>query len=744
MRRLCLVFLLTLLAAVASSQQDPQKYVDSAKLCLHNNMDDTAKVLALFGIVDKMTDYGEDLDTIIKYGNLGIDAARRVNDTVMEGRFHWLESWGYIYAGDPKSLDCLFRALQLFESCHSTKYKGRTLRDICAAYTNMFLYTEAFDYCHATIDFCSQAGDSVNLADAYENIAVLNYNLQIFDISKQYYQKALEIAKKINKPLNVARAQFRASLAEYHSATTPDEEFESIRKSQELYKIYIGYYYDMANNHYALANQMLKTYPKLTDKAKRDTLEQWITYWLTSKGPKVEDYVAHYVYTANMKFAMIKNNKRKAALYADSLLSIIDSHNNNSKYDSYEALKEYYIWAGNYKMAYSCHEQGRKILYSVMNVDLSANNEKSLVQRSYEAAMHEQDLAKKERDMQFELTILLYQTLQNCIIVLVIIALLIAATLLRQFMLSRKENKSLSAQNELILGYTSRLESLMKTVSEQRDEIAGQAKSLGEQRKTLLKANKQLLKSLNYAQGIQQAITASEDRLREIFPDSFMVWQPRDIVSGDFCWTLQSEGRKYVATADCTGHGVPGALLSMLGCSILNDISFYMSGLTAGDILDIMKRRIEESLSRNTQNITDGMDICIYIVEADTLQFAGAKRPLILVRDGRITEYKPDRIGIGLDVFHRKISYKTSYINTEPGDMVYTFTDGITDQGGGEGGVTKYGMSQLRELLADISSQDSETQKSLIHQSISRWLTTAPLINSTKQIDDILVVGVRV
>jgi len=265
-------------------------------------------------------------------------------------------------------------------------------------------------------------------------------------------------------------------------------------------------------------------------------------------------------------------------------------------------------------------------------------------------------------------------------------------------------------------------------LAQQRDQIAGQ--------------RKEIMDSILYAQHIQNAVMPDPSLCQEIISDHYLFFRPRDIVSGDFYWANRSGNKSYVAIADCTGHGVPGALMSMLGISSLNEIILKSEIETASEILDRLRDHIKTTMSRTkgADERRDGMDIAFCIIDYDKmeLQFAGAYHSLYLVRDGEMTVYKADKMPVGIQTFidHEK-KYTNHIIELQNEDMLYFYTDGFIDQFGGEND-TKFKSRPFRQLLTKISSYPTKRQKHILVETLDQWK------GDGFQVDDILVMGIRI
>ena len=254
--------------------------------------------------------------------------------------------------------------------------------------------------------------------------------------------------------------------------------------------------------------------------------------------------------------------------------------------------------------------------------------------------------------------------------------------------------------------------------------------------KELEEKNKDITDSIKYAQRIQKAILPREDS----FSDTFILFKPKDIVSGDFYWVYEKNGKMVLAIADCTGHGVPGAFMSFLGSSILTEIGNNDSLTSAGKILDQLRLKLKIALhqTRDNQETEDGMDIalCILDLKRATCQFAGAYNPLCLVRDRKFKEIPGDKMPIGLHLMDH-LAFTNHKINLKKGDQLYMFTDGYADQFGGPK-MKKFKIGPFHDLLLQISDLSIKNQEKILDEKLRDWMGDA------EQVDDILIMGIKI
>jgi len=251
-------------------------------------------------------------------------------------------------------------------------------------------------------------------------------------------------------------------------------------------------------------------------------------------------------------------------------------------------------------------------------------------------------------------------------------------------------------------------------------------------------------KSLNYAGMIQSLTIPSEATLKSLLPDSFLIYKPRDIVSGDFYWLAKENEKIYIAVADCTGHGVPGAMLSMLGISFLNELIGTLSNYDSDYILDFLRQKIKKTLRQKDSFISmgDGMDIsfCIIDQKKKTLKFSGASQSILIARrknlQTEIIEVKGDAMPIGIYV--NESTFTEHDINLAENDCIYMFSDGYVDQIGGEL-ERRFMIKNFKELIKTFSLKPLNEQKFLIERNFNSWLG-----ENNEQIDDILILGFRI
>ncbi|MFL5754011.1 MAG: PP2C family protein-serine/threonine phosphatase, partial [Bacteroidia bacterium] len=251
---------------------------------------------------------------------------------------------------------------------------------------------------------------------------------------------------------------------------------------------------------------------------------------------------------------------------------------------------------------------------------------------------------------------------------------------------------------------------------------------------------KHVTDSIKYAKRIQEAILPPDSLVKRILPNSFVLYKPKDIVSGDFYWVEKKNGKTMFAAIDCTGHGVPGAFMSIVGYNILKQAVNNNNFTTPSLILDALNEGVSETLHHGNEEsqAKDGMDLsfCTIDYERSEIQYAGAFNPLYIIRNGEIIQTKADKFPIGFFLGKEKQKFTNHTIPLQKGDCIYICTDGYADQFGGPNG-KKFMANHFRDLLINVHRYPIDQQKEILDKTIEEW--RGPL----DQVDDILVIGLQ-
>ncbi len=279
-------------------------------------------------------------------------------------------------------------------------------------------------------------------------------------------------------------------------------------------------------------------------------------------------------------------------------------------------------------------------------------------------------------------------------------------------------------------------------IEEQKTEIEAQRDFALSQHKLIARQKKTITDSINYAREIQLAVLPDENVLKKYFSDSFILFRPKDFVSGDFYWIrhFNIDNTPYLlfCVADCTGHGVPGALLSMLGMSLLGEIITHNPVTQASEVLEILREKFKQTLINQPErvNSSDGMHLSLCLMDKNTneLHFSGAFQSLFHIRDKHVTKIKGTNCLIGN--YMNEIPFENHLLTIEPNDRIYLFTDGFADQMA-ENGQGRFMQKRLVKLLSSFDGEPFEKQRNLLAHEFEAWK------GDFEQIDDVLVMGVK-
>lgn len=411
----------------------------------------------------------------------------------------------------------------------------------------------------------------------------------------------------------------------------------------------------------------------------------------------------------------------KAIRYYDSALVITKQIQSADDYIyNYKGLSEAYEMMGNTKEAFKYYK-----LYTFWNDSVNNNQTSKKINEleleyKYKSEQHEKDLIQKNKDLITQEKI----KQQKYIIWAAALGALSLVIFLGFTIKSNNEKKKINAK----------LQSFNDEILQQKDII--------EQK------NHEITDSITYASRIQQGVIPGDDELKRLLPDHFVFFKPRDIVSGDFYWaskvkskTNPDSKRTVVAVVDCTGHGVPGAFMSLVGNTLLNQTIGRSAIATPGQALDYINAQLPKTIKSksSTGTIKDGMEIamCDFNFDTQTMTFAGANSNIYLVRDGAIQIFKGDKQPIGENLSGTVSNYTDHAITLQKNDCVYLISDGYADQFGGEKG-KKFKYKPLENLFCSIATKPVEEQRTILEKAFNDWMA------NYEQVDDVLVMGIKI
>ncbi len=601
--------------------------------------------------------------------------------------------------------------------------KAILLNNIGNVYYSWGKYQQAAVNYQQALEIFEKIGFNSGLASAYTNLGTTFIKLRDYNTARDYLEKALQERKKSDNKLEIANAYI--NLANLFSQINHEENKKrygenwekiilkhlSSAKVLQQYKTSLLYNEEALKLSNEIGNKRIKamslnnigtiySLAGLSDKA----LEYYNqALQINREIGNLPDVVIN-LFAIGIIHSSNGNYENALRYFNESLKIAQQIQRTETEKDIYYNLSVMYENMGNSAKALEYYKNYARLKDTLLNketfkqiAELKTKYETEKKQKEIELLSKDQKL-KENQIRQQRMAIIFF-----IILTLVISSLIVL--LIRQNEQRKRTNKALAEKNALI--------------TEQKKEITD---------------------SIQYASRIQRAILPPDELVQQVFSDYFILYRPRDIVSGDFYFVAQHANKTIVAAADCTGHGVPGAFMSMLGMALLQEIIGKLEELRADIILNELRRLLIRSLHQNQMSYStrDGMDMSLYIIDNQSrkISFAGANNPLIIVRDGEVFELKADRMPIGI-YEKMDMAFTEKTFDAVLGDMIYSYSDGFQDQFGGPEG-KKFMSKRLKELLASCASLPCTQQIEIIEKSFHEWKGDNP------QIDDVLVIGVRV
>lgn len=619
-----------------------------------------------------------DLDSALYYFNIALKYVGPTDDRFAKLRVY--NNIANIY-GDrgnyPKALDYYLLTLKAAEEGNYSMVKAVTYNNIAIVYYTLNEYPETISYLLKSLEISDSLGDIDNTINALNNIGELYFKIDSIDKSLKYYTRAEKLIKNTNNKL-YSVYNYKGKGLLYDRKGISDSALYYFNRALKLARE-VNSKIDLASTNVAMAQ--------------------------------------HYY---------LKNNYIKSAYYARAGFKYA------KEVGSVETIRDAaeVLYKANAKLIR--HKEAYRFLkvYTEMNDSLlNADNTKEITQMEMQYK-HDKEIQVLEaqeaiRELKQQKEITKQKGLRNAFILAFIFVLFIIVLVVRSIKHKQKANQLLAYQKAEIEEKNEEMQQLMSEVSRQKDEIEV--------------SHNQIKGSIRYAERIQNALLPLEEDLSNLFEDHFVFYKPLEIVSGDFYWVEKAHNRILIAAGDCTGHGVPGAMLSMLGISYLNDIARQPNIVVASQVLEKLRKRVKRSLHQtgDVREARDGMDIAFAAIniEEQTLDFAGANNAIIIFRNDEMIELIPDKQPIS--VYQKEEPFTNQLIRLEKGDVIYLFTDGYIDQFSGANN-KKFGSKQFKELLAKIHKQPMLNQKQIMMRELNNWMQGKAL-----QIDDILVVGFK-
>lgn len=433
---------------------------------------------------------------------------------------------------------------------------------------------------------------------------------------------------------------------------------------------------------------------------------------------------ASYANASDSHFKL--NNDSVALLYLDSAKNLGKQVGKKDVLSNiYMSYFEYYNRIGNYKKALEHYIISREYEDSVSGENIS--KQINLLNARFQSERKDKELLKNQATIKRQRTLIGFSTIGSIVIGFFLFGFY-------------KLNRKLKIANHKLFEKNQYIQTQHDEIISQRDEIETQRDLVISQKSTLESINHHLTESISYALNIQQTMLPPDEQFKTLFSSYFIIHKPLDIVSGDFYWLFQEDNRVYFAVADCTGHGVSGAFMSILGISFLNEIVRYKGVKEPSQIIEDLRSLIIEALRQKDEvgSRRDGMDmsLCMLDVNSMIMTYCGANNPCWVIKnkDG-FAELKPNKNPVAIHIRMEPFTQQT--IQLEKGDLLYLFSDGFADQFGGPD-KKRFGSKRFRELLIQNADKNLSIQKEILESTFNQWIGT------NHQVDDVTILGVRV
>ena len=717
--------LICFLFVVACQLPSVAQYNDSLKSLLKQTIDDTSRV-NVYTELSSISDFSE----ISEFAIPAIEMCKQKlsSDLTPLLRNFYLQSlamnynnlgYGYFNLGDiPKALDEYQNSLNVQTELKDKVGISAALSNIGNVYVSQGYHQKALEYCLKSLECELEINDPANIALAYNNVGVIYARMDSLATALYYYNKSLKIYEDLKNENGIASI--------FNNLGFMYKNIGELNKALDYYNKSLAIR-ENTNNKAGISlslNNIGDVYYKQGFLAK--ALENY------QRGLRIREELKDKVGIATSLIGMAQVNYDLGSIaasraFAERCLKLSQEFSNLKNILSISKLLiKIYEKLGDYKLAY----QMQDLLDATEAQIMTENNKKATVtdnlRRTYQIKMAQDSVRMMEEKQLLGTKIKQERTFAYSLYFGLAAILIFSIFIYNRLRVARNQKKIIQGQ---------------KTEVEEKRKLADERLGLAHHQKQLIEEKQnEIVSSIEYAKRIQQAMITGEKYISDHFKlEHFILYKPKDIVSGDFYWAAHDKNKFYLATADCTGHGVPGALMSLLNILFLNTNILDKEIRTPSKILDKQRKDIISALNpTGNENSRDGMDcvLCEFDVKNKTLSFGAANNPLWLIRDGELKIFKGDKMPVG-KYEDEPADFTTQNIALKKGDLIYTFTDGFTDQFGGAKN-KKFKYSQLSSLLVNNKDLSMLEQKQLLIRTMETWR------GDNEQVDDILIIGVKI
>lgn len=733
--------------AVNSTAQPPTiyHYFDSLTEILYHSDNDLERLKAVESINQRL--YNS--DSISKYADIQLEIASRLHNITSEiNAKRYKAKASFRKNNYVESIERLYEVLAIADSVGDRPMMALCYSDLGDSYRMILKGNTAVTNYYKALEIHQEEGNDDNMSNIYRGIGDIYCSSEMYQEARIYYCMARDLDKVSNNYTQLCEDYLGLGVISYTLYGTDmychrnDSLLESAKRdfitalnlSQEYSSTLCKYKacFRLASSlclQIRIGNHSKKRKQEILDSCEYLMAECHKTF---DAIPNQEDWLRVNVVDGQLLLAQNKYRENKAHL--DSLANIVKNEPEEIYWKEipliYRGLLEYYLTIKDNEGAFQTLGLLRESEHRNVKINFMADAAQSLVQAEFENKLKAREIEMERRNSTTQA--LIWSSLV-IICLLVIFSIILASNIRKRI----RNNILLDEKNE----------------------------ELNKQNKLLATINHDLSDSINYASVIQRAVMPSKAIVRQIWGDGMVLLQPLSVVSGDFYWTTQIDKYKMLVVGDCTGHGVPGAFISMLGINILEtlagrtreqkfDAGYLLNEIRRLFIHSIMRHAesdqstIEEQQANNETTNLDGIDMALLIVNSETLEahFAGAFRPLIIVRDGKVTSIAGDRMPVGRYI--KDQTFTDNEIQLQENDCIYMYTDGMTDQFGYDNSknrIVKFGHKRLHQLISEICDMPFTEQKKRLKEEMVNWRKD-PLAHEGiyEQTDDALLVGIRI
>ena len=690
-----------------SSFSFSQARIDSLELQLKNAGNDTSRINVLNDLCWEL----RRMDAV-KAGKYLVQSRQLLDKNPFpRGEMSYFRSAGVLYMEQGKydsALDFFSKSLSLSEKLNDLRSKGTVLGNMGLVYRKQSLFDKALDYQLQSLAIKEQMKDKKGMALTYGNIGTIYWEQASRDTSYygkalEYYLKNLKLAEEIGDQKGIASACNNVAIIYGHRRMDRQalEFYKRSLKIKEVLKDRKGI--AQSDNNIGLVYYNLKEFGK--------ALEYYLAALKLFEDLRDKSGVATTCVNIGNAYKMQKDMARAELYLRRAITLAAEIGIRDILLEAYKNITMLYSEQKDFKNAFTYSQLYQHLKDTIFNENSTARF--TDMQAKFETEKKEQQIALQKTQIA-----------------------------LQDSEIGKKDILIWAAAGALLLvaGFMLLVYNRWKITQRQKKIIEDQKKLVDEKNKIVEEKNKDITDSIDYAKKIQQAILPEENEFEKFFRDSFVLFQPKDIVSGDFYWIAEKGEYVFFTAADCTGHGVPGGFMSMLGNSLLNEVISEKNVTEPADVLDLLRVKIIQALKQKgeTSESKDGMDMCLCRLNRknNELVYAAANNPLWLVRNNQLKEFSADKQPVGISV-GAAAQFNQQRIELRENDLLYIFTDGYADQFGGEKG-KKLKYSQLKEKLLSVSALPMQEQKNRMNDHFERWK------GGLEQVDDVLVIGVRI